>query len=91
LWYLLKEMGIPIARALYVGDHVIDAECATRAQVHFYAVMPDPKETQTGSMTVDRFLAAGAEAVATDLVELARQLNVAGPPKDVHERLAPAS
>ena len=91
LWYLLKEMGVPIGRALYVGDHLIDAECATRARVHFYAVLPDPKEFPTSPMTVDRFLAAGAEAVATDLVELARQLNVATPPKGAVTPPPPAS
>ncbi len=91
LWHLLKEMEVPIGRALYVGDHLIDAECATRAQVRFYAVMPDPKETGTGTMTVDRFLAGGADAVATDLFELARHLNVAVPPKDARPGLAPAN
>ena len=91
LWYLLKEMGVPIGRALYVGDHLIDAECATRAQVHFYAVLPDARETSMSPMTVDRFLAAGAEAVATDLFELARQLNVAASPKDAPPRIAPAN
>ncbi len=44
LLLLLKEMEIPIERALFVGDHLIDAECATRARVRFYGVMPDPSE-----------------------------------------------
>jgi phosphoglycolate phosphatase len=82
LLLLLKEMGVPIDRALYVGDHLIDAECATRAQVRFYAVMPDPSEAaNTGStMSEDRFLAAGASAIAKDLPELAHHLTVATPP-----------
>ncbi len=77
---LLREMNVPLDRALYVGDHLIDAECATRARVRFYAVLPDPSEGPAASMTSDRFLAAGASAVAHDLTELARQLNVAAPP-----------
>ena len=84
LWHLLKEMKVPPGRALYVGDHLIDAECATSARVRFYAVLPDPSESATTTMTVDRFLAAGAEAVAPDLTELGRQLNVAVPPNDPH-------
>jgi HAD superfamily hydrolase (TIGR01549 family) len=80
LLLLLKEMGVPIERALYVGDHLLDAECATRAQVRFYGVLPDPSEKNSDAMTTDRFLAAGASAVAQDLVELGRQLNVAAPP-----------
>ncbi len=77
---LLAEMEVPLDRALYVGDHLIDAECATRARVRFYAVLPDPSEGPAATMTSDRFLAAGASAVARDLTELARQLNVAAPP-----------
>jgi phosphoglycolate phosphatase len=75
---LLREMGIPDERALYVGDHLIDAECATRARIRFYGVLPDPSETAADPMNEDRFLAAGAAAVANDLVELARDLDVAG-------------
>ncbi len=79
---LLRDMGIPDERALYVGDHLIDAECATRARVRFYAVLPDPSEVSTDApMTADRFLAAGASAVANDLPDLARQLDVAGTPR----------
>ncbi len=81
LLLLLKEMGIPIERALFVGDHLIDAECGTRARVRFYAVMPDPSDTANSGMTTERFLAAGASAVAKDLVELTRHLGVAAPPR----------
>ena len=42
LQFLLREMGIPDERALYVGDHLIDAECATRARVRFYGILSDP-------------------------------------------------
>ena len=88
LWHLLNEMKVPPGRALYVGDHLIDAECATSARVRFYAVLPDPGESTAQTMSVDRFLAAGAEAVAPDLFELARQLNVAIPPTDPHRTVA---
>jgi len=82
LLMLLKDMGVPIDRALYVGDHLLDAECARRASVRFYAVMPDPSEAEAthSTMTEDRFLAAGAGAIAKDLPELRRQLTIAAPP-----------
>ena len=75
---LLKEMGIPRERALYVGDHLIDAECARAAHVRFYAVLPDASEPS--SMTTERFQAAGVAAIAKDLPELAGMLDVARPP-----------
>ena len=82
LLLLLKEMGVPIDRALFVGDHLLDAECARAAHVRFYALMPDPSEAANthSTMTEDRFLAAGAAAIANDLPELAHQLTVATPP-----------
>jgi phosphoglycolate phosphatase len=74
LLLLLTEMEVPRERALFVGDHSIDAECATAARVRFYGILPDaPNET---SMTIDRFRAAGASAVARDLPDLARHLGV---------------
>ncbi len=76
LHLLLREMGVPLDRALYVGDHLIDAECATRARARFYAVLPDPSEPT--SMSAERFRAAGASAVASDLYALARLLDVKG-------------
>lgn len=79
LLLLLKEMGVPLDRALFVGDHLIDAECATRARVRFYALLPDPSDRSTTIMTPERFVAAGASAVAADLPELARHLGVAAP------------
>jgi len=78
---LLKEMSIPIERALFVGDHLIDAECARSARVRFYAVMPDPTDAPNSSMSTERFLAGGASAVAQDLSELMRHLGAAAPPR----------
>jgi phosphoglycolate phosphatase-like HAD superfamily hydrolase len=78
---LLTEMEIPGERSLYVGDHLIDAECATRAGVRFYGVLPDPSEQNPDPMTTDRFLAAGASAVAKDLPELGRHLGVLSAPR----------
>ncbi|HYA57143.1 MAG TPA: HAD family hydrolase [Thermoplasmata archaeon] len=76
LLLVLREMGVPLDRALFVGDHLIDAETATRARVRFYAVLPEPSEATAVTMTTDRFLAAGASAVARDLFELAKHLDV---------------
>jgi len=78
LLMLLNEMGVPPDRALYVGDHQIDAECATRARVRFYGILPEPSD-RASTMTTDRFLALGASAVARDLPDLARHLGVAAP------------
>jgi len=79
LLLLLHEMGVPLERALFVGDHLLDAECAIAARVRFYGVLSDPSETPLEPMTPDRFLAAGAAAVAHDLDELSRQLGVVAP------------
>lgn len=77
LLLLLDEMGVPRDRALLVGDHALDAECATRARVRFYGLLPD--RPVPDAMTVDRFKAIGASAVATDLTDLGRHLGVAVP------------
>src|SRR5208282_3928722 len=77
LFGILKEMEVPVDRALFVGDHLIDAECATAARVRFYALLPDPSEAATSTQSEARFLAGGASAVAKDLPTLARQLGVA--------------
>jgi len=77
LLLLLHEMGVPVERALFVGDHLLDAECATAARVRFYGVLPDPSEKADGVLAAERFRAAGASAVARDLPELARYLTVA--------------
>jgi HAD superfamily hydrolase (TIGR01549 family) len=77
LFAILREMEVPVDRALFVGDHLMDAECATAARVRFYAVLPDPTETGSSTQSEERFLAGGAAAVAQDLPTLARQLGVA--------------
>lgn len=77
LLLLLEQMQVPRERALFVGDHLLDAECATRARVRFYAVLPDSSEKADPSVTEERFRAAGAAAVAKDLPELSRFLGVA--------------
>jgi len=74
---LLHEMEVPTERALYVGDHLLDAECATAARVRFYAMLPDPSEQEDLGAAAERFRASGASAIAKDLDELARYLSVA--------------
>ena len=75
LLLLLGEMGVPPDRALYVGDHTIDAECATRARVRFYGLLPEKADSKN-PMTVERFVQNGASAVARDLAELGRHLGL---------------
>ena len=75
LHLLLKEMEVPAERALFVGDHPIDAECATRARVRFYGLLPEKTEA-TNDVSADRFRSLGAAAVARDLPELGRFLGV---------------
>jgi len=74
-------MGVPLERALYVGDNLIDAECAVRARVRFYGLLPDPSDALAAETTAERFTAAGAAAVARDLPELGRHLGVAPKPR----------
>lgn len=76
---LLREMEVPTERALFVGDHLLDAECATAARVRFYALLPDPSEKMDLGDAAERFRGAGANAIARDLGELARYLSVASP------------
>jgi HAD superfamily hydrolase (TIGR01549 family) len=74
---VLRELEVPPNRAVFVGDHRMDADCARGAHVRFYAVLPilpGPLGTDT-----DRFKAANATAVARDLAELGRQLGVSPP------------
>ena len=73
---ILKEMEVPVDRSLFVGDHLMDAQCAVAAHVRFYALLPDPSEASNSAQSEDRFLAGGAAAVAKDLFVLARQLGV---------------
>lgn len=76
---LLREMEVPIDRAVFVGDHLIDAGCGIGARVRFYAVLPHPTEAAGSTQSEARFLAGGASAVAQDLAQLARQLDVSLP------------
>jgi HAD superfamily hydrolase (TIGR01549 family) len=74
LLLLLREMGVPVDRALFVGDQLLDAECATAARVRFYAVLPDPSAGEDLATAAERFRTSGASAIAQDLAELARYL-----------------
>jgi HAD superfamily hydrolase (TIGR01549 family) len=76
LLFLLKEMEVPRDRALFVGDHLLDVECAVAAQVLFYGLLADPPSGD--APTVERFQAAGASAVAASLEELGAMLGLAG-------------
>lgn len=78
LLLVLRELEVPVDRAVYVGDHLLDAECAHRAHVRFYAVLPT-SPSALGTET-ERFQAAGATAIAPDLESLARQLGVLSTP-----------
>lgn len=74
---ILRAMEVPTDRALFVGDQLLDADCARGAGVRFYAVLPagdSPTE-----LTEERFRLGGATAVARDLEGLARQLDVLPP------------
>ncbi|HEV2317987.1 MAG TPA: HAD family hydrolase [Thermoplasmata archaeon] len=75
LLLVLRALEVPPQRAVFVGDHLMDADCAARAGVRFYAVLPT--EPGKAGSDVDRFQAAGAAAVAPDLASLGRQLGVA--------------
>lgn len=74
LLLLLKEMGIPADRAAFVGDHLIDAECATRAHIRFFALLPASPGAE--EIPAERFRAAGAAEVFTHLGEVGRCLGV---------------
>lgn len=78
LLLLLRELEVPADRAVFVGDHLLDAECAHRANVRFYAVLSTSPSTL--GTEIERFQAAGATAVAPDLDTLARQLGVVPQP-----------
>jgi phosphoglycolate phosphatase-like HAD superfamily hydrolase len=75
LLLVLRGLEVPAERAVFVGDHLMDADCATRARVRFYAVLP-PEGGKLGT-DIERFQAAGATAVAPDLPALGRQLGIA--------------
>ncbi|HZY92918.1 MAG TPA: HAD family hydrolase [Thermoplasmata archaeon] len=72
LLLLLKEMEVPRDRALFVGDHQMDAECAIGARVLFYGLLDEP--LVEGGMSLEKFQNAGASAVAHSLDELGEML-----------------
>lgn len=58
----LTRLGIETQRALYVGDHPVDAEAAARAGVAFVAVLGGPSgRAEFAAHPVRRFLASIAE------------------------------
>lgn len=73
LLLLLKEMGVALDRAVYVGDHPFDGECATRARVRFVGILP-PGAPEDGA--ADRLRTAGALRVASDLPGIGELLGV---------------
>jgi HAD superfamily hydrolase (TIGR01509 family) len=72
---LLEEMGVPGDRAVFVGDHPMDVDCAVRAGVRSYAVLDESPTPDSPS--ADRMKAAGATAVAQNLGDLMRFFGVA--------------
>jgi phosphoglycolate phosphatase len=75
LLLLLKQMEVPLDRALFVGDHPLDAECARRARVRFLGVL----EPNGSEESAQKLRTAGALAVVPDLPALGRALGVAPP------------
>jgi phosphoglycolate phosphatase len=78
LLFLLKEMGVTTDRALFVGDHPMDAECAVRARVKFVGILP---EGSTEADLADRLTAAGAITVAPDLAKLGGVIGIRAAPR----------
>ncbi|HEV2165942.1 MAG TPA: HAD-IA family hydrolase [Thermoplasmata archaeon] len=76
LLLLLHEMGVPLDRAVFVGDHPFDGECATRARVRFLGVAAPGAP---GSELAERLKRSGALAVAPNLAGIGRILGVAAP------------
>jgi phosphoglycolate phosphatase len=61
----LARLGVEPARAVYVGDHPVDAEAAARAGVAFVAVLTGPSRADAfASHPVRSFLASLAELPA---------------------------
>jgi phosphoglycolate phosphatase-like HAD superfamily hydrolase len=75
LLLLLKQMEVAADRALFIGDHPLDAECATRARVRFIGVL----EAAGPADLADRLKRGGAMAVVPDLRALSRLLGLAAP------------
>ncbi|HUI38033.1 MAG TPA: HAD family hydrolase [Thermoplasmata archaeon] len=75
LLLLLKQMEVAPDRCLFIGDHPLDAECATRARIRFIGVL----EAAGPPDLADRLKRGGAMAVAADLPGLGRLLGVPSP------------
>jgi phosphoglycolate phosphatase len=55
----LARLDVGTDRALYVGDHPVDAEAATRAGVAFVAVLTGPSQREEfAALRVQEFLAS---------------------------------
>lgn len=82
LLLLLHEMQVPIDRAVFIGDHPMDAQCAVRARVKFLGIRPMSSDEPDAA---SRLLAAGAIAVGEDLEEIGHLVGVdpavAAPPR----------
>jgi phosphoglycolate phosphatase len=80
LLLLLKQMGVPQDRAAFVGDHLLDAQCARHAHIRFYGLLAT--HASADSTTAEAFHAAGATEVLADLPAFGRLFGVSpNPPK----------
>lgn len=62
----LTRLGVETQRALYVGDHPVDAEAAARAGVAFIAVLTGPSDRTAFTVhPVQRFLTSIADLPGT--------------------------
>jgi phosphoglycolate phosphatase len=75
LLLLVRVMGLPVERTLFIGDNLEDAACAEGAGVRFFGLLSDPKLPRP--TTAEHFRRAGAEEVAANLTEVARLLGLA--------------
>ncbi len=67
----LQRLGLPAADVLYVGDHPVDAEAASRAGVPFMAVL-------TGTSDVASFAPYPVHSFLTDFSHLPSKLQMFG-------------
>jgi phosphoglycolate phosphatase len=69
LCHALRKLNVPAARAVYVGDHPVDAEAAHRAGVRFIAMV-------TGTASVHDFAGHEVVRVLSSLADLPIALQV---------------
>jgi HAD superfamily hydrolase (TIGR01549 family) len=62
-WHLVEQMGLKPEQTIFVGDHVIDATCASRAGVPFIGVL-------TGSLSEQALMNEGSVAVFGSVAEM---------------------